>query len=66
MNDGQSRYYGAETMGRLQLASRLALEANYSYILGRDLFPNRNIRRLPPMMGFGASSAMRDRAGGRG
>jgi outer membrane receptor protein involved in Fe transport len=51
VNDGQSRYYGAETMGHVQLASRLALEANFSYIVGRDLFPNRNIRRLPPMMG---------------
>ena len=51
VNDGQSRYYGVETMGRMLLTRRLALEGNYSYILGRDLNPNRNIRRLPPVMG---------------
>ncbi|MBI4903048.1 MAG: TonB-dependent receptor [Acidobacteria bacterium] len=51
VNDGQSRYYGVETLGRAQVLRHLALEANYSYILGRDLFPNRNIRRLPPAIG---------------
>jgi hemoglobin/transferrin/lactoferrin receptor protein len=51
VNDGQSRYYGMEAMGRVQLTSQLTLTANSSYILGRDLFPNRSIRRLPPMMG---------------
>jgi outer membrane receptor protein involved in Fe transport len=51
VNDGQSRYYGLETMGRVSLTNRFDLEGNYSYIVGRDLFPNRNIRRLPPQMG---------------
>ncbi len=51
VNDGQSRYYGVETMGRVLITSRLVIEGNYSYILGRDLFPNRNIRRLPPPIG---------------
>jgi outer membrane receptor for ferrienterochelin and colicin len=51
VNDGQSRYYGVDSMGRLLLTRRLALEGNYSYIVGRDLYPNRNIRRLPPAMG---------------
>jgi hemoglobin/transferrin/lactoferrin receptor protein len=51
VNDGQSRYYGVEAMCRLLQTNRLVFEGNYSYILGRDLFPNRNIRRLPPAMG---------------
>jgi outer membrane receptor protein involved in Fe transport len=51
VNDGQSRYYGVDSMGRLLLTRRLALEGNFSYIIGRDLYPNRNIRRLPPAMG---------------
>ncbi|MBY0508246.1 MAG: TonB-dependent receptor [Bryobacteraceae bacterium] len=51
VNDGQSRYYGFETMAQVALMNRWMLEANYSLLTGRDLFPNRNIRRLPPGMG---------------
>ena len=51
VNDGQSRYYGFEALTGLELTARWRLDANYSYILGRDLNPNRNIRRLPPQQG---------------
>ncbi len=51
VNDGASRYYGIESQSRYLFSNQLALEANYSYILGRDLNPNRNIRRLPPQSG---------------
>jgi hemoglobin/transferrin/lactoferrin receptor protein len=51
VNDGRSRYYGLEAQMRYLLPSKLSVEANYSYIVGRDLNPNRNIRRLPPQMG---------------
>jgi outer membrane receptor protein involved in Fe transport len=51
VNDGAARYYGLETMFESRFASRWFVGANYSYIRGRDLNPNRNIRRLPPQMG---------------
>ena len=52
VNDGRSRYYGVEASARLSLDSHWTAEASYSYILGRDLDPNRNVRRLPPQQGM--------------
>lgn len=51
VNDGASRYYGLEGQMLYRLTSRLSIDGNYSFIVGRDLNPNRNIRRLPPQMG---------------
>jgi outer membrane receptor protein involved in Fe transport len=36
---------------RIPLTDHWSLEANYTFLGGRDLNPNRNIRRLPPQMG---------------
>ena len=52
VNDGRTRYYGGEAMLHYALTAKWRLSANYSSILGRDLFPNRPVRRLPPQMGY--------------
>lgn len=62
VNDGASRYYGIETQSRYVFSRSLAVEANYSYLVGRDLNPNRNIRRLPPQSG---TIVVRHTPGGR-
>ena len=51
VNDGAARYYGLEALLRFAPALNWTIDANYSYIVGRELNPNRFIRRLPPQLG---------------
>ncbi|NDJ12369.1 MAG: TonB-dependent receptor [Acidobacteriia bacterium] len=51
VNDGQSRYWGVEADWEFRMTSRWLWSSSYSWLMGRDLDPNRNIRRLPPQNG---------------
>lgn len=55
VNDGRARYSGIETRGRLSPAPNWTVDAAYSFIAGADLYPTRNIRRLPPQGGFASA-----------
>jgi hemoglobin/transferrin/lactoferrin receptor protein len=52
VNEGAAKYYGVESVFRYAVAARWAVEGNYSFLVGRELNPNRFIRRLPPQQGF--------------
>ncbi|MBE7543739.1 MAG: TonB-dependent receptor [Bryobacteraceae bacterium] len=52
VNDGQSKYYGLESLLRFEPVRAWRFEGGYSFIAGRDLYPNRPMRRLPPQSGF--------------
>ena len=51
VNDGRVRYYGFESQIRFRPTPGWTLESNYSFLVGRDLNPNRNVRRLVPQNG---------------
>lgn len=55
VNDGRARYSGIEMRGRISPAANWTLDAAYSFIAGADLYPTRNIRRLPPQGGFASA-----------
>ncbi len=52
INEGQAKYYGIDNSIRLLITDRLSIEGNHSFLVGRELNPNRFIRRLPPQQGF--------------
>jgi outer membrane receptor protein involved in Fe transport len=62
VNDGAAKYYGLEAIFRYALAARWSAEGNYTFIAGRELNPNRLIRRLPPQQGV---LSLRYQPGGR-
>ncbi|MGH9936905.1 MAG: TonB-dependent receptor plug domain-containing protein, partial [Blastocatellia bacterium] len=62
VNEGKAKYYGVETIFHYTISPQWSAEGNYSYLVGRELDPNRFIRRLPPQQGF---LAIRFQPGGR-
>lgn len=63
VNDGRFRYYGGEASGEYRLTSEWMLRSGVSVLHGRQLDPNRNVRRLPPSQG--QASVLYARSGGR-
>ncbi|MBI3473784.1 MAG: TonB-dependent receptor, partial [Candidatus Solibacter usitatus] len=52
VNDGETKYYGIESTFRFQASARWTVHGGYSWINGRDLYPDRPVRRLPPQAGL--------------
>jgi outer membrane receptor protein involved in Fe transport len=63
VNDGRFRYYGGEASAEYKLTNEWMLRGTGSMIHGRQLDPNRFVRRLPPSQGM--ASVLYARSGGR-
>jgi outer membrane receptor protein involved in Fe transport len=50
-NDGQSKYYGIESLVRYTLSPAWHFDWNYTFMAGRDLYPNRPRSKMPPQQG---------------
>lgn len=61
VNDGRSRYWGGEADWEIKVGAKWTLESSYAFLAGRDLDPNRNIRRLPPQHGSSRLRYVRSR-----
>ena len=62
VNEGEAVYYGIESQARIAISRPWSIEGTYSFIVGREVNPNRFIRRLPPGQG---SLAVLYQPGGR-
>lgn len=50
-NDGQAKYYGFESLVRYTFNSAWYFDWNYTFMVGRDLYPNRSRSKMPPQQG---------------
>lgn len=51
LNEGRIIYYGLETSLRYSPWRGIVIDGNYAYLVGREVNPNRYVRRLPPQQG---------------
>jgi outer membrane receptor protein involved in Fe transport len=52
VNEGHVRYYGLDSLFNYRISMHWSAEGNYSYLVGRELNPNRHVRRLPPQQAY--------------